>query len=106
MNWMFLDDERMPVNNIDTCDIVRSYDEAITYVRLHGIPNFISFDHDINSEPNTGYTFAKWLIEMDLDHIHTFPDDFDFFVHSANPVGKKNIECLLWNYLRISREKD
>ena len=100
MAWLYLDDERVPKTS-GPWVIVRSFNEAVSYVSLNGIPEFISFDHDIHSEPNTGYTFALWLIEQDLDGIIRFPSNFKFNVHSANPIGKKNIESVLKNYLRM-----
>jgi hypothetical protein len=96
---MFLDDERMPVG--DDWVIVRSVPEAIACVEKNGIPNFISFDHDLEHRL-TGYDFAKWLVERDLD-IGDMPADFTFYVHSQNPVGKANIEGLLNQYLAFKR---
>lgn len=97
---MFLDDERFPVGP-GPWAIVRSFDEAVLYVKQNGIPEFISFDHDIASEPETGYTFAKWLVEQDIDGNYKFPDNFSFYVHSANPVGAKNINMYLAQYLGL-----
>lgn len=78
---------------------VRSYDEAVQYIEEHGLPDFISFDHDlgdvVNTPERTGYTFAKYLIEYIMDHCSTAR--FDYVVHSANPVGKANIEGYLSN---------
>lgn len=96
--YLYLDDERHPQTD-RPWQVVRSYDEAVAYITKHGIPNYISFDHDIASEPNTGYTFAKWLVDQDLDGIHRFPKDFAFNVHSANPVGHRNIDAYLTQYL-------
>jgi hypothetical protein len=45
--------------------------------------------------------FVKWVIDMDLDNDGNFiPENFVFNVHSANPVGKENIEKLLVGYLK------
>lgn len=86
--------------------LARSYEEAILYVKHNGIPPFISFDHDLGVDEDekllpTGFDFAKWLVEMDMDNIYKFPENFSFYVHSANPVGKANIESYLSNYLKI-----
>lgn len=102
MTKLYLDDLRELPDN--TYILARSYDEAIEYIKNNGIPDYISFDHDlgVDSDSNllpTGYDFAKWLVEMDMDDIYIFPSGFDFFVHSANPVGKVNIETYLNNYL-------
>ena len=98
---MFLDDCREPrVENFDI--ICRSYSDAIMYVKTNGIPEFISFDHDLGDD-GTGYDFAKWLVEQDINGIFAFPEDFSFNVHSANPIGKKNIESYLTNYLNYKK---
>ena len=103
MKYVFLDDERFPPNNALPWVIIRSYAEAVAYVTANGIPHFISFDHDIQSEPETGYTFAKWLVEQELDKVHKFPKDFDFEVHSANPIGAENIKQYLNSYLNYRK---
>ncbi len=99
---LYLDDIRTPKD--DDFIIVRSFQEAIKFVQENGIPNYISFDHDLgcddlNNIYPSGYDFAKWLIEMNLDNLYKFPEDFKFNVHSANPIGKANIEGILNNYL-------
>lgn len=104
---LYLDDLR-PLPN-DSYILVKSYAEAINYVKQNGIPNFISFDHDLGVDDKnnllpSGYDFTKWLVEMDINNIYTFPSDFTFYVHSANPVGKQNIESYLNNYLKIKKE--
>lgn len=122
MNYLFLDDLRQPGDvtwiNIPSAKwcVVRSFNEAIEWVQSNGFPDFISFDHDLGyeafdtnengliivtnaDESPTGYDFAKWLIERDLN-TKTMPSNFKFTVHSQNPVGAANIERLLNNYLR------
>ena len=87
--------------------IVRSYDEAVDWVLKVGFPEVISFDHDLGelhydsdyTDEKTGYDFAKWLIEYDMD-TNTMPKDFQFTVHSMNPIGAANIQQLLDNYIR------
>ena len=93
---LFLDDERFPVD--DSWVIVRSYDEAVSYVKEHGMPSFISWDHDLGDKSLTGHDFAKWLVDYDLDN-DLITKDFSFYVHSANPVGAANIKNLLDSYL-------
>ena len=59
--------------------------------------SFISFDHDLGTGKN-GLDCAKALIEYDMDN-GILNDSFDFYVHSMNPVGAKNIRSLMSNYL-------
>ena len=95
---LYIDDERIPKS--EGWDIVRSYDEAICYMRKNGCPTYISFDHDLGHAVPTGKDIAKWMVERDLNDKGKFiPPDFEFNVHSANPVGAANIAGLLNNYL-------
>jgi hypothetical protein len=85
-----------------------SYDEAVLLFNLHGWPISVSFDHDLGEAPaKTGYDFAKFLIEHDMDG-GTMPRGFKFNVHSANPVGRDNIIGLMVGWLKekSKREKD
>ena len=118
MKYLFLDDERMPkdvtwvrIGNVGhwgaDWQIVRSLQEAKDWVLKNGFPDVISFDHDLGldhysgnySDKTTGFDFAKWLVEYDMD-TNTMPSNFAFTVHSMNPVGVQNIRSLLDNYIR------
>lgn len=106
MRKLFLDDIRNPNSiypdtNNDDWVIVRSYNEFCDYIWENGVPNFISFDHDLadddgvdaegNSCEKTGLDCVKWLIDLGAE----IPK---YNVHSSNPVGKKNIISLIENY--------
>lgn len=93
---LYIDDERTPKTSREFC-IVRSCDEAINFVLEHGMPMYVSFDHDLGTGAS-GYDFAKWLVEYMIDHNITTM--FEFNVHSANPVGSANINSYLENYRR------
>ena len=92
---IYLDDCRVPKSN--DWVIVRSFDDFVTTIKSKGVPDEISFDHDLgwdnenDCETKSGYDCAKWLVENCV-----IVENFN--VHSANPVGKKNIEMLLNNY--------
>lgn len=90
MIWkLFIDDERFPVDETGW-HIARDFDDACFLVIKKGIPSYISFDHDLGQGP-TGAAFAEWLINYMLDNDLRFPIDFDYFVHSQNPIGSDNI---------------
>lgn len=108
MTWnLFLDDERFPPNDGREWVIARNGMEATYAIAERGCyPSYISFDHDLGDEDDgeTGYDYAKRLVEMDMDTDfpkYKFSDDFSFYVHSQNPIGKANIEGLLNNYLKV-----
>lgn len=133
MKKLFLDDIRIPKDAIglvssnlnqfyweNDWDIVTNYNEFCSHIQKNGLPDFISFDHDLSDEhyndlfsdknwnkddnditlkydeyrEKTGHECAKWLVDWCLENKLKLPD---FVVHSANPVGKKNIESYLNN---------
>lgn len=107
MVWkLFLDDERDPVG--DGWVVCRNISEAVTVCNLFGLPTEISFDHDLaDGEPvsnfeNTGMGFANWMINECLDGRQVMPVGFKWYVHSQNPVGAKNINELLKNWMSFS----
>lgn len=93
---MFIDDERYPVTNDYV--IVRSSQEAIEYVKKFGFPEYISFDHDLGGD-DTSMRFIHWMIDAYLDGEISIPDDFDFYVHSQNPIGADNIRATLFSFI-------
>ena len=107
--WLFIDDERFPsfVRGFEPSvfDIVRTSKAAIDYVEINGCPSFISFDHDlgvVDGQLDTAMIFVDWLINYDLDQEGSvIPKDFMFNVHSMNPIGTKNIQTKLDNYLKF-----
>lgn len=83
--------------------VVRDIGGAKSWIVEHGIPDFISFDHDLADDDHntTGYALAKWIVDGVLDGNLEFPAGFKYQVHSANPVGRANIVGLLDNFLRF-----
>jgi hypothetical protein len=97
---LYLDDIRTPTTP-GPWIVARSFIEATEYVLKHGYPLYVSFDHDLGDKTAyTGYDFAKWLVNYDMDY-HGMPADFEFNVHSANPVGAANITGLLTKYIAM-----
>lgn len=109
---LFLDDIRTldqakvsyPTNELVI--IARNMDDACFYVRRHGIPQVIHFDHDLAEEhyiigegDKTGYDFARWLCDYMLDNGLDFPEDFHYSVHSQNPVGRDKIINYMNNFI-------
>ena len=88
---LYLDDLRSTPEGFER---VYSYTEFVAYLEHKGLPDFISFDHDLGEE-FSGYDCAKYLVDYCLDHQLPLPD---FSVHSQNHVGKENIERLLNNF--------
>lgn len=95
MRKLYLDDLRTPKS--DGWDIVRSYDQFVEWVTMNGVPDEVSFDHDLGDDVKTGYDCTKWLVNYCMDNRIPFPQ---WNIHSANPVGKENIEKYITNFLK------
>lgn len=128
---LFLDDVRVPKDAFEHTnqpiflnhkwEIVRNYDEFIEWIINNGLPNFISFDHDLADshytpfhlwndyekskeyqeaqihQEKTGFECAKWLVEYCISNRLRCPE---FFCHSMNPVGKDKINSLLNQFIK------
>src|SRR4051812_29533325 len=117
---LFLDDVRLVVDASYYCPkelveyyntgdwmIVRSYDEFTAWILENGLPESISFDHDLSYDhytgdikksmewEKTGYSCAQWLVQFCMHEQLPLPE---FHVHSMNPVGAENISRYLNNY--------
>lgn len=121
---LFLDDIRNPNDCIHYMKnkkkyikwdwkIVRTYDEFVKYIKENGMPENISFDHDLSYEhynyqgceipydkltEKTGYDCAKWLINYCIDNEMTLPKGL--FVHSMNVIGGENINQIFKSYIK------
>lgn len=103
--FLYLDDLRIP-QTPKPWMIIRSYEIAVAWMERFGAPTVISFDHDLGEGVPSGYDLAKWMVEKDIDMSGRFlPKEFEFNVHSANPVGAENIRSLFDNYLRFKSQQ-
>jgi hypothetical protein len=99
-NWkLYLDDIRTPKSNGFT--IARSVEEAKKLIREKGFPSYMSLDHDLGEDVPTGHDFVKWIVNEYMDK--ELPD-FEFNIHSANPVGAENMKSLLNNFIRHKKK--
>ena len=122
MKKLFLDDVRTPemvwrdtihplYEDNTTWVIVKSYEAFVSYIDEFGLPDIISFDHDLSfdhykeenqreieydkMEVKTGYHAAQWLIDFCKTNARCIPE---CMVHSMNKVGKRNIELIIENF--------
>lgn len=116
---MFIDDERQPASNPASwlpeglrnapLAIVRNFNQAKEWFESRGCPAFISFDHDLRGTlSQTGYDIAKLLVQMDVQDklkVGILEANFQWYVHSQNPVGAQNINQFLHNYIDHIRQK-
>lgn len=121
---LFLDDFRFPndasnymfdpIYSSVEWIIVRNYYAFITIIQNKGIPDNISFDHDLadchyknqifdyddETKEKTGYHCAKWLINYCIDNSLDLPKKIN--IHSMNPYGTKNIKSLFETFFKIN----
>ena len=83
---------------------VKNIYQFINYIRTNGLPNFVSFDHDLNNRGggeglsdeqklnNNGVQCAKWLVNYCKQNKYPLPK---FYVHSANPKHGPEINKVL-----------
>lgn len=118
---LYLDDVRTPTTTIPgyhPWEVVRTYDEFVNWVSANGIPDLVSFDHDLGKEhmddyydqmlkkgyqepkyeeytEKTGLHCAMWLVEFSQKIGKPIKS---VSVHSHNPVGAKNIQDCINGY--------
>lgn len=102
---LYLDDERSPktVAPFGEWIVVRSANDAQKHIDSNGYPSYISLDHDLGDNVPTGYDFVKWMVDDHVELVNA-GDDIAFpqyNLHTANPVGRDNMEAYLDNYLRF-----
>lgn len=104
INWLVFSPIEQPFEVV----WVKKYHEFVDWITRNGLPDAICFDHDIQSydeegSEKTGYDTAKWLVGYCIDNNKQIPL---YNIQSANPVGKKNIDDLLKNYIKyLNNEK-
>jgi hypothetical protein len=81
---IWLDDIRTPPD--DSWTWVKNWDEVETLLKTGVWPDEMSFDHDLGEDTKDGYDIIKMIGGF---YSSQFPKVVH--VHSANPVGAKNI---------------
>lgn len=115
---LYIDDVKTPVKNIpgyEPWDIIRDFNDFELYIRIKGVPDYISFGHDFATEhasdfanyqmqgipainygdfkEKTGLDYLKWLCEY-IQEQRELGNDVKLNavgVHSDNPLGAINI---------------
>lgn len=107
MLWLWIDDARRPERNDEhPWQWAKSSKDAIEILQRVGLGRvfIISFDHDLGGD-DTGMKVFNWIEEQ----IVMFSQPFygDMVVHSANPVGRENIQRAIRRlYVRLGRLDD
>jgi len=113
---LFLDDHRQPEDVSLYCHssfadfyrktdwkVVRNYDDFVKFIEDNGLPEIISFDHDLADihydistfkesflyHEKTGYDCCRWLVDYCLANNLELPK---CYIHSQSTVGSKRIQ--------------
>lgn len=124
MYYLFLDDNRqvydvkwIKLPNEYKWLVAKSYGEFVSFIMDLGLPEFVSFDHDLtethykvsikeNYEPGpvydygpekTGFNAVKWLVDYCMIHKKKFPK---YAIHSLNGVAAERME----NYIKKAKK--
>jgi len=76
-------------------EIVNSYNDFINWIEQNGLPDLISFDHDLEEARKRGIDAAKWLVNYCMEKDLALPQ---YIIPFMNPVGAENIKALFENY--------
>lgn len=75
---------------------VKNFDEFTDYIEKNGLPDFVSFDHDLGKGLRKGAECAAWLKQFCKENGLTLPK---FYAHSANRNGREAIHSILDNMI-------
>jgi len=121
MKKLFIDDLRMPFDTWDMSQkeiqdqldregwvVVKTSAEAIDWLKQNGIPEFITFDHDLGipsmGQYDTVIPIINFIIDSVLNGTLKLPDNFTYQIHSGNPVGRENIKGKLDGFLTFLKD--
>lgn len=117
MSKLYLDDIRKAPD--ESWIVVRSYEQFCEWLEKNGLPDTVSFDHDLGhgqaytkprgkrvwipraefEQIKDGHDCAKWMLE-------NYGMPRVVAVHSANPVGAKRIRDLLNDWWKYNERED
>lgn len=124
---LYLDDVRTPIETMPGFQpwaVVRNYDEFVAWIKAHGIPNYVSLDHDLADEhmqdyfdyqakgvqtvnygrftEKTGVDCLSYMLDVVYNEIEKgkTPNLETVCVHSHNPVGSENMLKLAANFAK------
>ena len=85
---------------------VKNIQEFTNYTKTHGLPDLVSFDHDLGVGLEKGAVCANWLVDYCKKTNQQLPK---CYAHSANPNGIREINQILGlsesKAIRITKDK-
>lgn len=79
---------------------VDSYESFVNLIKERGLPDAVSFDHDLgdtSSDEKTGYDCCKYMVDYCIDNDKEFPM---YRIQSDNAPGRENIDKYIQNFKR------
>jgi len=120
---LYLDDVRTPFDEGWT--VVRNYKEFVTAIEEFGVPDLVSFDHDLAEEHMKDYFLHQYngekFIDYDSFKIETGRECVEYLinycirknkplkevtVHSANELGSENIQAIVKQFQRYCGQEE
>ena len=102
---LWLDDLRPVPADTDTeqYECVRTFFEFKCWIMENGMPDVMDLDHDLGTSMMTGYDCLRLVLGI---HCQNYPDMElpELRIHSQNPVGRENMQCLYDNYRKFLRD--
>lgn len=95
---LFLDDLRAPPN--ETWVVARTVQSAYEYINTYGLPREMSLDHDLGGAEDAPALLRR-LISDYLDGRFLNLKKVSVSVHSANPVGRQNLEGIWKSFIEF-----
>ena len=71
---------------------VKNLQEFAKYIETNGLPDLVSFDHDLGVGLEKGAVCANWLVNYCKKTNQQLPK---CYAHSANPNGRRDINAIL-----------
>lgn len=71
---------------------VKNLQEFAKYIETNGLPDLVSFDHDLGVGLEKGAVCANWLVNYCKKTNQPLPK---CYAHSANPNGRRDINAIL-----------
>lgn len=103
--YVYLDDLRTPPDDGVEWKIFRSVPALMSkldHLDFDGRTVHLSLDHDLGDEVPTGYDLLNW-IERKIA-IDGWQPRFTFQIHSANPVGRDNMQRAITSIKRMMEQ--
>ena len=83
-------------------ECARTFFEFKSWITTNGMPDVMDLDHDLGTSMMTGMDCLKFAISTHCENSDmNLPE---LRIHSQNPVGCENMQCLYNNYIKFLKD--